>query len=286
MERKTKHRILGVLVVIGLIIILLPLFQGEKETTTHTALVTAPPFPDQPVQVTTAVTDQNQIKVAEQTSAPQAVVNNNTPATSADNATVKQQPDDTISVIHPSIINTTEQAVVEKPTTETSEKPALTNSSDDNKSISNANSAEVLAKNSKASTKTAEYKIIEDHKKNHGIKKSLQASKKTPTIKGASQRVQMASDDKDGLIKLKSAAWVIQIGSYKNKANALRLVNQLRANGYRAFIQQVSSDALGDHTRVFIGPENKRAKARALADRLHNEMHIEGIVISYKPLTL
>jgi len=44
MERKTKHRLLGIFVVIGLVIIILPFFQGEKENAPNTALVTAPPI--------------------------------------------------------------------------------------------------------------------------------------------------------------------------------------------------------------------------------------------------
>lgn len=84
---------------------------------------------------------------------------------------------------------------------------------------------------------------------------------------------------------LKNEAWAVQIGSFKNKANALRLVDQLRADGYRAFIQQVSS-AFGQNIRVLIGPESKRDAAYALASRLKSDLHIHGIVVSYKPLTL
>ena len=52
MEKRTKHRILGILVVIGLVLISLPLFQGEKEEALNTALVQPPAFPDQVVQAT------------------------------------------------------------------------------------------------------------------------------------------------------------------------------------------------------------------------------------------
>ncbi len=50
MEKKTRHRILGSLVLIGLVVILLPFFQGNKEFATETTLVKAPPFPDQSMQ--------------------------------------------------------------------------------------------------------------------------------------------------------------------------------------------------------------------------------------------
>jgi len=65
----------------------------------------------------------------------------------------------------------------------------------------------------------------------------------------------------------------------------LRLVNQLRASGYRAFIQQVAT-LEGNSTRVFVGPETKFASAHALANQLESSMRLHGIVISYKPLAL
>lgn len=70
------------------------------------------------------------------------------------------------------------------------------------------------------------------------------------------------------------------------EANALRVVNNLRANGYRAFIQQISTTLGDDNTRVFVGPENKQSSARELAQKLESDMHLRGIVISYKPLAL
>lgn len=87
------------------------------------------------------------------------------------------------------------------------------------------------------------------------------------------------------LFTLQNSSWVIQIGSYKEKDNALRIVNQLRAKGYKAFIQEVSTP-VGDSTRVFVGPESKQHAARQLATQIENNMQLRGIVISYKPLAL
>jgi len=158
MERRTKHRILGMLVVIGLVILLLPLFQANNELSGEAALVAAPPFPEQPVDIT---------------SAP----------------------------LHEPF-----------------------------------NSAELM----------------------------------TP---------QPVSN------KVIDATWVVQLGSFKEKSNALRIVNQLRAKGYRAFIQEITQ-AFDSRTRVFVGPERKQEKAHALADKLQNEIHLKGMVVRYKPLTI
>ncbi|OGT53293.1 MAG: hypothetical protein A3E84_01610 [Gammaproteobacteria bacterium RIFCSPHIGHO2_12_FULL_42_13] len=87
------------------------------------------------------------------------------------------------------------------------------------------------------------------------------------------------------LLKLKTASWVIQLGSFKNKTNAVHLVDHLRNNGYKAFIQTAAS-AFGETTRVYVGPELKQTAAKDLADRLEQDMHLHGIVISFKPLAL
>lgn len=82
-----------------------------------------------------------------------------------------------------------------------------------------------------------------------------------------------------------ASVWIVQIGSFKNKMNALKTVNQLRANGYHAFIQEMTT-AFQESTRVYVGPESKQTTARALANKLQAEMHVKAIVISYKPFAL
>jgi DedD protein len=324
MERQTKHRILGILVVIGLVIILLPLFQGGKEVSSETALVKAPPFPDQSVQVTS--TGSGQQSLSQQPVAVQQAA-----TSTQDDTSINQQPDDVISVSHPSVVNnqtpavtanenkSVQSAAISTPnpdTTAVSSVPAQDSNNSASVPVAQNQSSTVQTANaitaapapsvsdgqvSKTSAETAiakpetvkssNYRIIEGVKAASLIKGTRHVAKRNHNNKiQAKSAVITASAapspvDEDGLLKLKSAAWVIQIGSFKNKANALRVVNQLRANGYKAFIQQIST-ALGDHTRVFVGPENKRTSARALADKLQNEMHIQGIVISYKPLTL
>jgi len=286
MERQTKHRILGILVIIGLVIILLPLFQGGKELSREAVLVKAPPFPDRLAQTTSTAPDSSPVNKTQQT----VVVAPPETATplhvTAEQNSVNQNPDDIISVSHPSVINT-QVPVMATPNNTTIDSLADSNSTAESTNAQldtpdkTTTSSDGLVTSRSETIKMSNYRIIEGTKAASLLKKTTHTSKHIRTTK---VNVQTPIDD-DGLIKLKSAVWVIQIGSFKNKANALRVVNQLRANGYRAFIQQIST-ALGDHTRVFVGPENKRTSARALADRLRSEMHIQGIVISYKPLTL
>ncbi|WP_223668930.1 SPOR domain-containing protein [Kangiella shandongensis] len=49
--------------------------------------------------------------------------------------------------------------------------------------------------------------------------------------------------------RFQEQAWVIQIGSFSNKDNALGLVSKLRTQGYRAYHRMS-----GEYTRVYVGP--------------------------------
>lgn len=265
MERKTKQRILGTLVLIGLIIIFLPLFQDGKELPSEATLVKAPPFPDQSVQVA-SIPDQSQATEIPQTATPQPVSQEQNTVVQNNNIS----PDDTI-VNPPTMINTQPPAMIQQAVETPVVMPKSPPTSLDPNEANTVVSPQENPKPAKPVT----------------IKKAVHRAKPVHTneaykIKSVSN---IKSTDKNGLASLTGPVWVIQIGSFKNKANALRLVNQLRLNGYSAFIQQVST-GFGDSTRVFVGPESHQASARALAKQLASEMRIRGIVISYKPLAL
>jgi DedD protein len=61
--------------------------------------------------------------------------------------------------------------------------------------------------------------------------------------------------------------WAVQLGSFSNKENAEKLAEELRKQGYVAFLSQVSTDA-GQLHRVRIGPQKDRESAEAIASRL------------------
>lgn len=308
MERQTKHRILGILVIIGLVIILLPLFQTSGEINTNTAAITPPPFPDQPVQMaanamtmdTTDTIQPQSIKPVADNNAPHPdddIINTVRPEPVTQIAPVETPlPQAAAQVNQPTIETDSDADTVNVPVThtdvvqsemtvnqqKTSNTPAITNNEPEKvskfKIIEGDKAATLLNQGIKNAKSSRQIKVVGLESHHAKLVMTKKASLATTTQHGSLREI-------DRLSKLNSAAWVIQVGSYKNKANALRIVNELRANGYRAFIQEISSIE-GDHTRVYVGPENKRTNALALADRLNNHMHVQGIVISYQPLTL
>ena len=89
-------------------------------------------------------------------------------------------------------------------------------------------------------------------------------------------------DIPESLDHLGLTAWAIDVGHFNNKLNALRLVATLRVNGYPAFMQHAENGVI----RVYIGPTTEKSKATLLAEHVNTELHLQGLIIHYKPLML
>jgi DedD protein len=77
-------------------------------------------------------------------------------------------------------------------------------------------------------------------------------------------------------------AWAVQVGSFTQRENAMRLRDQLRSKGYKAFVEQITS---ADKTfyRVRVGPEVSRDKAVALQKDLQSKMKLQGSTVVSHP---
>lgn len=255
MEKQTKHRILGIVVIIGLIIILLPFFQSRKELQTDTSAVKAPPFPEQSQSIPSITSD------APSTSIPLPTE----PEPESDK--MSQQPDDTIQSVTPPGDNNQVMPALPETNKVEPEAPA------EKKKLTQLDPTSLSEEDEIAAPESPALKAASLVEKAPTHVKPVAAETPKPVVRANS------------LAELKEAAWVVQIGSFKDKANALRLVNQLRASGYRAFLQDMST-ATGESTRVFVGPENKRNSARIMAIQLEKDLNLHGVVLNYKPLDL
>lgn len=74
-------------------------------------------------------------------------------------------------------------------------------------------------------------------------------------------------------------AWLVQLGSFGNADNAVRLRDSVREKGYDSHIQKV---VRGDTTltRVFSGPFAEKAEAERAKKRLDAEFGVNGLVTS------
>jgi DedD protein len=100
-------------------------------------------------------------------------------------------------------------------------------------------------------------------------------TEKAPTVTAT------AKTTADNVDNLKQPAWAVQLGAFKSKDNAMRLANQLRQKGYKAFTRDVKRNNL---TLVFVGPELKEALASTLVSRIQHDVKMHGVIVSYKPL--
>jgi DedD protein len=73
------------------------------------------------------------------------------------------------------------------------------------------------------------------------------------------------------------SGWAVQLGSFSNADNAERLARDLRARGYKAFVSPYESGGQ-KRSRVRVGPEQDRARAEQLAQRLRREGRQAAVV--------
>jgi DedD protein len=75
------------------------------------------------------------------------------------------------------------------------------------------------------------------------------------------------------------SAWAVQLGSFASDDNAQRLVKELKAGGYKAFVSKTGSGSRARY-RVRVGPEQDRARAENLAERLRREGR-SAVIVSH-----
>lgn len=255
MEKKTTQRIIGISVIVALIVILLPLLFSKTETTQQTITVKAPPIPDQP----------STASIAEQKNPP-------TPATNTIDTTPADQPPVTTAEVanpsepppHPTLdvplASSTAESIQQTPPIILPEQPATQSVTPTNPPVINTETS--------ATNKTEIPAINEDETI---IKKDIPLKRIQP---------------KTAAHHWKKMGWAVQLGSFKNKNNAIRLADKLRNAGYKAFMHKVKMHSGEEQTRVYIGPEYKQASAVRLSNKLNHEMNIHGFIIKYRPLEL
>jgi cell division septation protein DedD len=75
--------------------------------------------------------------------------------------------------------------------------------------------------------------------------------------------------------------WVVQLGVFKDQANAAKLIQDLRDKGFPAFTKLTKAGE-ENAIHVFIGPEIDRQRAAEVALRLEKSFQIHGMVVRHK----
>lgn len=72
-------------------------------------------------------------------------------------------------------------------------------------------------------------------------------------------------------------AWAVQLGSFASRANAEKLMHQVKAQGFSAYLSSIGSGASARH-RVRIGPLADRNAATQVAAKLRSLGHVGSVV--------
>ena len=101
-------------------------------------------------------------------------------------------------------------------------------------------------------------------------------------IAGVNPRVVDLQPEQSALVTRPSdplVRWVVQVGSFSDESNAIRLVKQLQDNGNSAYRESVTSGGSLIY-RVRVGPFIEREEALRTRDQLSQRMAIDGVVMS------
>ncbi len=74
--------------------------------------------------------------------------------------------------------------------------------------------------------------------------------------------------------------WVVQVGSFSRRENAVALEARLKTRGFSAFVEELTRDKKTIY-RVRIGPELSKDKAIAVRDQVQKESQLDGVVVRY-----
>lgn len=86
--------------------------------------------------------------------------------------------------------------------------------------------------------------------------------------------------DVDKSVRSAVTAWVVQLGSFSDKANASKLETKLRTKGFPAFVDPVQADNITSF-KVRVGPELSEQLAKDLAAKIESSVKMKGIVVKY-----
>lgn len=70
--------------------------------------------------------------------------------------------------------------------------------------------------------------------------------------------------------------WAVQIASFKNRNNAIALVEKLQAENYAAY--SITTKSLH---KVFVGPEIRKSRSEAIKEEIKKAFKLEGFVVKY-----
>ncbi|MBN1684824.1 MAG: SPOR domain-containing protein [Gammaproteobacteria bacterium] len=287
MDSKMKHRLIGLIVLVALIVIFLPML-FKKESQEVSMIVQSPQKPSvSEDKLTMPVTESSegvvsQVPSESEQAAPEISEDEEaalpsegeetiqppapevTPVIPAAPVTIKPQ---VIAIPKQPIVATSVASVVARPQVKLPTKPQITTPT----ITTVTTSVKPPIKVTKVSPKPIYTPIIH-------APKIIAPQKMVSVPKISYQKRKQVAQKLD-------RGWVVQMGSFTEKARAENLVKRLQKSGFKAFSYQTKT-ARGMVIRVYVGPVVHRDQAEVLLQKVQQKMKLKGFVASYKPTKL
>jgi len=100
----------------------------------------------------------------------------------------------------------------------------------------------------------------------------------SPSIIDSIKNASILKEDKKPLIT--DNVWAVQVGSFKNRTNALALQDKIRKKKLHAFVDRIMKNNTPIY-RVRVGPQTSKEKAEMVKIKLKKEMKLSGLVVKH-----
>lgn len=74
--------------------------------------------------------------------------------------------------------------------------------------------------------------------------------------------------------------WVIQVGSFSQRENALLLQEKLRKNGFATFLDSIDTEKNSTLYRLRVGPELSKERAETIKSQLEKQYQLQAILVA------
>src|SRR3989339_270010 len=289
MEPKIKHRIIGIIILIAVIIIVFPLlFHKSNSLPTAAELsVSIPPEPAAP-------------KV--QVQLPQGLSSTAMPSTAASVQTGTSQPaasntaENTVSAmtLTPAAELSSASAVkattahgqstqqIQPMTAGQSAVPVKKTLAQPLPSVTRQNVAPTIpAKKIAAPKKSVQPMTISQPMMSPTAKTQPAASQTVSTQSSTAVSVSSSLPMKNIVVDY-SKAWVIQVGVFSDSDHAEQLLQILRKEGFGSYTQTIHTQEGKILTKVFVGPNMSKKTIETMLQTLKSKYHLNGIVTHYQ----
>lgn len=289
MDTTLKQRILGVVVLVGLLGFCLTVLLRNTKTQPHIVKInTHPPFAQtMPTAETQNVASLQQVPnsvFAKPATTPASPATTNTttqksPNMQTHNGTIIQ----TAAAPTPVIVSTPAGSTVTQPVIQPTQnaetqKVAKTQNVAETQNVASlqqpeANqAAEVTSKAAVTTTPTT--KLAPSHERSHHRQRHHHAVVSDKSLhKKESSRTTATAGDKKNLM--------VQVGTFSLPANAETMVDKLHSKGFSAIAEKMKTSK-GEMTRVIVGKKGlNHAEAETLRKSLEKSMNLNGIIISH-----